>query len=117
MAAKVDLILTVGDRRRSFARTLENPDGTPLDLTGMTVAFRMVNAADNAVKINNAAAAVVTAAEGKVRFDWGATDVDTAGTYFVWFIVTDGASKVETYPYNLGTPDLGWFKIQFVSRP
>ncbi|MBX9790183.1 MAG: phage baseplate upper protein [Pirellulales bacterium] len=88
--------LTVGDRLVPLRKQLVDRDGNPVDLTGSTVAFRMVNAAGT-VKINNAAAVIESAATGEVRYDWAAGDVDTAGEFWGWFIRTQGG-KTEHYP-------------------
>lgn len=90
---------TVGDRLTSIAAKLRKADGTALDLTGCTVAFRMVKQSDSTVKINNAAATVDSATAGTVSYAWAAIDVDAAGTYVGYWIVTNtAASKVDTYP-------------------
>jgi hypothetical protein len=112
----VDLYLTVGDRRRSFARTLQNADGSPVRLTGLTCMFRMVNTANKQVKVDDAPAVILEvegdpATWGKVRYDWAAVDVDTPGNFWVWFIVADGV-RLEHYPY-----DPHRFCIQFVATP
>lgn len=57
--------------------------------TRTSVAFRMVDSA-GAVKINNAAAVIVDATTGQVRYDWQAADVNTLGMFSPWFIRTSG---------------------------
>lgn len=90
---------TVGDRLTSIAAKLRKADNTALSLTGCTVAFRMQLQSSGATKVNDAAATVDSASEGTVSYAWAAGDVDTAGTYVGYWIVTNTASgKVDTYP-------------------
>ena len=70
---------------------------TPIDLTGSTVKFIMRQRGGAAVKVN-AAAVVVSATAGTVRYDWGATDTDTAGLYDAEFEITTAVSKKYTCP-------------------
>lgn len=96
---KIVKYFTKGDRRTSIADTLYDANGGVVNLTGCTVAFRMVLDSDDTVKVNSAAATVDSAAAGTVSYAWAAADVDTAGTYAYWWIVTVTASgKVEHFP-------------------
>lgn len=64
-------------------------------LTGWTVAFSMapVQAGGGAVaKVSAAAAVVLDAGSGWVRYDWGATDTDTAGAFVGEFVATETAT-------------------------
>lgn len=89
MTGVIERSFSKGDRIRVPFGQLLNPDGTPINLTGQTVAFRMVDGT-GAVKINNAAAVLVDATVGKIRYDWAEADVDTPGQYWAWFIRTSG---------------------------
>lgn len=97
--------ITLGDRRRPAIAKLVTTDEAgveiPVDLSpvGTQVKFRMVLAkSPYTVKVNNAAAFIEDAVNGKVRYEWQALDVDTKGEYFAWFIVLDPAGLPEHFP-------------------
>lgn len=71
-------------------------DGSPVNLTGATVLFRMVNAS-GVVKVA-AAATVVGVLTGDVEYGWAGTDTDTAGTYQAEWEVTFTGVKPLTFP-------------------
>lgn len=104
-----------GDRLPSIESVLLDAKGAVVNLTDCTVKFLMsARNADGSPGANkvNAAATVVTATEGRVRYDWAAVDTDTAGEFICEWQVTNAAAKAQTYP-NPGhqrvtiTADLG----------
>lgn len=95
--AAVDAVLTVGDRQRSIRATLRNADGTLATLTAVT--FRMVDATlpvGGVPKIDYIAA--VIEGPGVARYDWQAADVNTAGTYYIWFRDVDASGRAQHWP-------------------
>lgn len=83
------------------------------NLTGATVVFSMApkSPAGAALKVSAAAAVVVDAGTGAVRFDWGATDTDTAGNFQGEFIATYTATGVKrSYPVA------SYLEIQVISH-
>lgn len=72
-----------------------------VDLTGATVCFNMRAKDSGAVKVNRAAAAIVTATgTPTVQYDWTGADTDTAGFFDAEFEVTYAGGAVETFPNN-----------------
>ena len=79
----------VGNLNPSITQTILNEDGTPHDLTGQTVRFRMRAIGAATMKVDQPATIVnPPGADGKVRYDWTGTDLDTAGEYLAWWQVT-----------------------------
>jgi hypothetical protein len=90
------ITIYLGNLSPSLSDTITSA-GTPVDLTGATVQFRMRDEASTTLKID-AAAAVTNAPGGQVRYDWVATDVDTAGDYVAWWRVTFPSAKTQDTP-------------------
>jgi len=100
--AKVTQTFTLGDTLSIPNAVLKekNSEGNEvaIDLTGKTVSFRMVMAkTPNTVILEGATADIDDATNGKVSYQWQPADVDTAGTYICWFILTDGGAT-EHFP-------------------
>lgn len=85
-----ELLWFVGNRNPSITETITYADGTAVNLAGKTVKFKMRPVGSSTLKVN-AAATVVDAPTGSVRYDWAALDVDTAGHFLVWWEVTTTA--------------------------
>lgn len=84
-----------GDTRTPLGAILKQ-DGNSIDLTGLSVEFRMFSEESVAV-MDWTAATVDDAPNGKVSYDFQSTDVDTAGTFYAWFRIVDGA-EYDTLP-------------------
>lgn len=85
----------VGDLRTVLPVTLQQPDSSgvlaAINLTGLAVTFKMINAATGATKIaaTSTGLTVVTAASGTVNYDFSSGGVDAAGVYWGTFLVTE----------------------------
>ena len=95
------LILTAGDRLRLPQATLTMDDGTPLNLAGATVAFRMVDVHTGDVIVNSMPAVKQQNDSdpdtwGQVIYVWNAGETATAGLYQAWFIITNGGPRNST---------------------
>jgi hypothetical protein len=77
----------LGDRDPSLTDTLNDDTGAALNLTGGTVRFKMRAFGSSTLKVD-AAATIVSASAGTVRYDWAALDVDTEGFFIGWWEVT-----------------------------
>lgn len=84
------------DTSPQLEAVLSNAAGTPIDLNGASVRFHMRRAGGPI--LIDAAATIVTAGAGLVRYVWTAGDTDTAGSYQAEFEVTYADSSIETFP-------------------
>lgn len=75
-----DFHLKAGDLLPALTAALKDGNGAPIDLTGATVTFRMRKRGATALTVD-AAASVVSAAAGTVRYDWLSGDTDAHGLY------------------------------------
>lgn len=93
----------VGDLRPAIAVTLVRPDGDVVDLTGLTLKFKMTDAEGNVKTALTTVGVNVTDAEaGEVQYSPVAGDVDTEGSYYAYFVAVDGSSKADTFPARKG---------------
>jgi len=92
--------LRKGDTAPALLAYLYAPDGTPANLVGATVQLVMREARSRKVQVQ-AAAVVVDAAEGLVRYTWQASDTTKASEYEAWFVVTYPGGLQESFP-NVG---------------
>lgn len=87
-----------GDLGPNLSGTVTNADGTPIDLTGCTIAFRMTDELDN-VKINNAPASFVgSPVTGRVEYLWQAADTNAVGDFRGVFKITLPTGKPLSSP-------------------
>ena len=92
----------IGDTRIAIAATLVRPNGTAVDLSGLTVKFQMLDTQGTAVVAETADNVSTTdASAGEVQYDPQAADVDTAGSFAAYFTVYDG-TDFETFPVKRG---------------
>ncbi len=62
---------------------------------GATVYFKMREADSATLKVDEEAE-IENAAQGKVSYAWGPTDLDTAGEYFGWWEISGAGASVES---------------------
>jgi hypothetical protein len=96
---------TKGDILEAIAATLRKPNGEAIDLTGCTVLFRMVKSDGTGTpKVGSSdphtgGLATIDNVAGQVSYTFASGDVDTAGTYYAWWLVKRSSdSAVAHYP-------------------
>lgn len=89
--------ITQGDTAKPLEVVLSDNNGV-VNLTDCSVKIYMAYQGTTTKKINGAACTVLSASEGKVRYSFISTDVDTVGIYDVQFVVTNSANKLTTFP-------------------
>jgi hypothetical protein len=93
-----DFVIKQGDLGPDLDATLKDGTGAAVVLTGATVKFTMRKRGATTLKINEAAATIIDAAGGKIRYPWVAADTDTPGIYDGEFEVTFSGGEIQTWP-------------------
>lgn len=91
------------DTSPAMLATLQDADGVAVSLVGATVRFHMRKLGGTQTKVD-AAATVVNALAGTVRYSWIAADTNTVGSYQAEFEVTYADASVETFPNDSYIP-------------
>jgi hypothetical protein len=95
------------DTQPAFQAILEDGAGDPINLDGATVRFHMRAIGATSTKVD-AAASVISALSGIVRYSWSAADTDTTGSFQAEFEVTYSDSTIETFPND------GYIRVEIV---
>lgn len=95
------------DTGPAIVATLQDANGNAINLTGAGVRFHM-RSVSGGNPVVDAAATVVTALSGIVRYNWVAADTDTVGTYQAEFEVTYADASIETFPND------GYIAVQII---
>lgn len=93
-------IRQVGDRLTPIAAQLIRPDDSIVDLTDTTVKFIMYGT-DGTLKVAETVALIVSAEEGRVKYNPLEADVDTVGNYNAYFRVYADAKR-DSFPVETG---------------
>lgn len=91
------LVWHVGNQSPSITENIE-VNGEPFDLSSSTVRFRMRLIGSPDLKVDQAVVPY-DAPNGLVRYDWQATDVDTASPALIWWEVTTAGKTQSMMEY------------------
>lgn len=91
-----DFTVKQNDTSPTISVVLKGANGSPIDLTGATVVFKM-GKSSGLLKVNETLV-LSSPSSGRVTYDWAEGDTDTSGTYFGEFEVTYYNGKKETFP-------------------
>lgn len=103
MSTPTTVYLKRNDSKRRFRDQLIY-DGSPLDLTGATVLFKLKNTASGSTALSASATIDTSRGTGWVYYDLLAANTGTAGTYRQEWEVTTSSSQIITFPddgYNI----------------
>ena len=89
-------IIKRNDTAPALAATCQDADGNAIDITGASVRFHMID--KNDVTVVDAAATIVSASAGTIKYAWQAADTDESGSFRGEFEVTYSDSTIETFP-------------------
>ena len=95
----IDFYIKQNDTSPAIAATLQDDAGNAIDLTGASVNFHMIEQDSATVKVD-AAATIVSEANGQVKYNWIAADTDTVGVFNAEWEVTYADTTIETFPNN-----------------
>jgi hypothetical protein len=71
---------------------------TIVNLTGLTVKFRMLNQSGvEVIALTTTGVTVTDATAGEVQYDFGSTSVSAVGRYYGYFVVVD-VEKTDHFP-------------------
>ena len=91
--------LKENDTGKPIEGILRDGFGAPVDITGATVVFHMRLAPAGAVKVTGGSmGAVGSATNGRVKYSFSASDVDTPGTYEGEVQATFSNGLIRTFP-------------------
>jgi hypothetical protein len=95
----ITFIIRQHDRVPSISLDAVDEDGVAIDLAAFTSAkFFMRARGASELKVDAAATIEEPASEGKLRYDWGASDTDTAGVFWAEFECSTADGKKRTFP-------------------
>jgi hypothetical protein len=95
------------DTSPAMLATLQEADGSAVDLTGASVRFHM-RPVGRAVITVDEAASIVNAGSGTVRYDWQSANISTVGSYQAEFEVVYADGGVETFPND------GYIRVEII---
>lgn len=95
--------LKQNDTSPAMLATLQDANGTAVNLTAATVRLHMRAIGATQTKVN-ASATLVDPNNGIVRYNWSASDTNTVGQFQAEFQVTYADGKIETFPNDSYIP-------------
>lgn len=90
-------VIKEGDTSPAITATLLDAADAAVNLAGASVKFIMTLKGQTTAKVD-AAATIVSAANGQVSYSWVAADTDTAGVYEAEWQVTFSGGAKQTFP-------------------
>ncbi len=95
----LDPIHRVVGNREPIGAALLDIDGDAIDVTGLTIVCRIVDMTDGTIIADDQSATIDNATSVYVSYTSAAADIDTAGSYAVYFKDT-ASTPVRRWPYD-----------------
>lgn len=96
--AEPDFTVRAGDTASTLTDQLLDANRVPVPLTGATVTLTLVPLEGGPAIVNNGAATITNAAEGRVERDWQVGETANPGFYLGSWRVTFSGGDVQTFP-------------------
>lgn len=93
----IQVIERVVGNTEAIGITIQDFDGSAIDITGTTWTVDIVDMSDHSV-LATRSASIVTAASGTITFTPDSTDVDAVGRFALY--ATDNSSPSRRHPYD-----------------
>jgi len=90
-----------------FEYVLEYDDATPINLVGATVTMTMTLDDGTSPTVDKGSCTIVSASEGKIKYQWVAGQTDVIGMYRIEFVVNFSGGSTLSVPSN----DVIWMFI------
>lgn len=95
----IDFTIKQHDQLPELVCTLQDAEGTLVDLTGI-LGVRFIMSVKGGANVLDVPASVVDTAMGVVKYTWQDGDTDEAATYNGEFEIEFGDGRCETFPNN-----------------
>jgi hypothetical protein len=110
-----DFYIKQGDTSPALEAVLVDEDGDPVDLTGSTCRFRMMQYGRDELAIDNGVELIDPEA-GEVAYQWTAADTETPGDFRGEFAVDHDGETGDSFDADETFPNVEYLSIKIEER-